>query len=252
MRLWVGVENIDIENNKMVIFNTVTSVSSKNIRFSNNTCSWVRFYNYSGAIVTDNTIDYYTIDQSANTRTSAFECYGNTWIKRFSGNHIKHPSIGLLESGGGFHIFALGDNIIKAPTEYSISQTDAQPPSTGTFVTDNLPIGFKCRVAGYGVSNKSYWSWNGTSWLLEGDYGKRYTYNLSFIPTANGLFIASPRTIVGIKPSDNVIIDSPFVSPSTGEYIAKVTANDTLQIYYRNFTSDTTPVNHTVYITILK
>ncbi|UAW10085.1 tailspike protein [Acinetobacter phage APK20] len=251
LRTWVAVDKFEITGNTAALFNSVTSAQSFNVKVHNNTFGWLRLYNYVASVV-GNKIDYSLLDATAYPKSQALELYGNTWLTEFSDNHIVHPSLGVEKTGGGFNVIALGENMVKAPVQYSIATSENVPPTNGTYVTNNISVGFKARLGGYGVTTKAYWVWSGSAWVLDSDYGRKYTYNLSFNPVANGVFTASPRTITGIAVDDNVIIDSPSVTPNIGQYFAKVTAPNTLSIYYKDYSGLSTTVSHTVYLTILK
>ncbi|TPU09466.1 hypothetical protein FJV00_10855 [Acinetobacter baumannii] len=252
MRTWISVDNLKVLNNIAAIWNSVTSVTSFDTQIKDNRFGWVRLYHCMRALITGNIIDYNLLDSIEFPKDSALELYGNTFINEFRGNTIIHPSKGVLKTGGGFNIVSIGDNNIFSPQAYDIGVSQSTPPLTGESVLKYVGIGTKARTNEYGISSKKYFSWDGSKWVLDSDFGKIYTYELNYTPVANGVFEAYSRTIQGISIGDNAIIECAGITPDKAEYIAKVTAANTLQIYYRNFTSDTTSVKHTVYVTILK
>lgn len=254
MRSWVTIDDLMVEKNKAAIFNTVTNGSCTNVKISDNDFGWFRLYGALGGYVTNNNIDYSELDDSVLNKPSAVEFSQHMYLQDFSGNRIKHQSLGVYRSNTNSlcAIDNTGGNNITAPINYNLGITSSSSPGNQSVASNYIGAGGKACVDDYGIDHQQYWLWLGSEWTLSNNTGIIATYPLSFKPIANGVFSASPRILKPIFTGDNVIISCPMLSPANGQYFAEVTANDTLQIYYRDYTGLTDVVNHTVYVTVLR
>lgn len=252
LRSWVSIDNLIVERNKAEIFNTVTNGSCVNVKISDNTFGWLRLYGVLGGSITGNNIDYTTLDDSALSKPSAVEFAQHNYLDDFSGNRIKHPALGIYRGNTSPLCainFRTGNNVI-ALIDCNLGITSASSPANESVASNYISAGGKACLDGYGAKHQRYWLWLGSEWVLADNTGIIATYNLSFKPNANGIFSASPRTLKPISIGDRVIVNCPMLNPSEGEYLAEVTAQNTLQIFYRDYTGAPSVVNHTVYVTV--
>lgn len=253
----VGLNKADIVDNDAALISLYsTSASVLNTKIASNRVAGINIRRSFNVDIFDNTIDDNPLRNLTSERLGGIQTSGEV-VARVYGNTIIAESVGIYNETTNRSLDnALQEfnNNINAPTKVRMNLN----------LTTNTPVLNAANKALVGLgslfsidSSEYKWklkSFNTSAVFVKTDRNgnEAYSYSLSFTPVANGVYTASPRTIEGVLIGDQVVVTCPTLSPSDGEFIAKVTGTDTLQIYHRNFTASTTPISHTVYVSVVK
>ncbi|WP_227546728.1 hypothetical protein [Acinetobacter calcoaceticus] len=253
----VGLNKGDIVDNDAALISLYsTSASINKTKISDNRVGGINVRRSFDVDIFDNTIDDTPLRNLTTKRLGGIQTSGEI-VGRAYDNTIIAESVGIYNETENRSLdIALQEfnNNINAPTKVRMNLN----------LTTNTPVLNAANKALVGLGalfsiDSSEYKWKLKSFASAAEFVKAdrngneaYSYSLSFTPIANGIYTASPRTVKGVLVGDQVIITCPTLSPTDGEFIAKVTNTDVVQIYHRNFTASTTPILHIVYVTVVK
>ncbi|EMD9792847.1 hypothetical protein [Acinetobacter baumannii] len=253
----VGLNKGDIVDNDAALISLYsTSASVNKTKISDNRVGGINIRRSFDVDIFNNTIDDTPLRNLTTKRLGGIQTSGEV-VGRAYNNTIIAESVGIYNETANRSLDnALQDfnNNINAPTKVRMNLN----------LTTNTPVLNAANKALVGSGalfsiDSSEYKWKLKSFDSAAEFVKAdrngnetYSYSLSFTPVANGIYSAGPRTVKGVLVGDQVLITCPTLSPSDGEFIAKVTNTDVVQIYYRNFTASTAAISHTVYVTVVK
>lgn len=233
IRMWLGVTSLYIENVTATQFDQYANAKSANAIIKNLVVAMARFSYLENAVikncVMDNTINSDILGEYA------LQLRGNTYIKEFEGNKVVGTIYSIQRETDGVSAYiAIGNNDIQG-SMLLFANTSVTPPnsalnalvSLNTMIYDPL----------YNDGSK-YFRWGNGSWNSE-FLIKTLTLsynNSSFNNVPNGIVtFQTTRTITGAEIGDSVAVISTNDDLSKGQYFARVTAKDTVTIYYKDF-----------------
>ncbi len=235
-----------------LIYNSNGFINSK---FNGNRCGSVHIRSGRGAQVKGNKFDDTPLRGLITKRTAGIVLSGDS-IVDIDDNDIIHEVLGIENQNTNRSLnnaIKLGSNRIKAPTKTNIGITESLSPVVNANDEKYISSEDLYRTD----SDEGYWKVIGYSGALplwqyysKSRYLKQIYTNFSFPITANGTHTTT-RTVANAAVGDHVLIDS-TVSPLQGRFTAKVTATDTVTIYYQDLSNADSTITTTVYLKVIK
>ncbi|WP_342255267.1 hypothetical protein [Acinetobacter baumannii] len=227
-----------------------------NSKFNGNRCGALHVRGALGAQIKGNKLSDFALRGLTTKRPAGISLSGDS-IVDIDDNDIVHESLGIENQNtnrGLNTAIKLGSNRIKAPTKTNIRITESLSP----VVTVNNDRYISSEDLYRTDSDAGYWKTIGFSaeltpiwqYYSKARYIKQSYPNFSFPISANGTHTTT-RTIANAAIGDQVMIDS-TISPFQGRFYAKVTAADTVTIYYQDLSNTASTISTTVYLTVIK
>lgn len=236
----------------VLIYNSEGFINGK---FNGNRCGSVHIRGGLGAQIKGNKINDNPLRGLLTKRTAGIVLSGNS-IVDIDDNDIIHESMGIENQNTNRSLNAaikLGSNRIKAPTKTNIRITETLPP----VVTADNDRYISSEDLYRTDSDAGYWKTIGFSgtvpiwqYYSKARHIKQTYANFTFPITANGTHTTT-RTVANAAVGDLVMIDS-GISPFQGRFHAKVTAVDTVTIYYQDLSNTASTINTSLYLTVIK
>ncbi len=238
-RTWVALKDSVLANNMMTYFRTTNGGTFTNLKVSGNTFGNFLLQHSVGTSFTDNTVDDAILQSGTGIGNDAAVKFDYEAVANMSGNTIRHPSVGLLTGHPSSFVNAIteSNNRIFAPTPRNTGVTDTAQPTIASGAAQ-LYRGQEYRSSVIG--SNVVWRYNGTSWVKGYSSYPQITYTQpSFANTPNGLTtFPTTRTIQGAAVGETVLVstNSSDIGEANGKYFARVTAANTVTVYYQDKT----------------
>ncbi|AMD43190.1 putative tail-fiber protein [Acinetobacter phage LZ35] len=237
-RSWLALSKSTFTNNNMTSLRFINAGVMKDTYFNCNILGNFYAQNVVNCGFTNNTVDYSYLQSGtiAGADVAGVHLYAQTMVN-MSGNTIIHPTCGVKRTTPNSQLNCIteSNNNIISTTQWDTGVNDTTAPTISAgaaYLSRGLE--YKSNVAG----SKVVWRYNGSSWVKGfSEYPQLSYAQGSFNNTPNGLTtFTTTRTIAGAVVGDTVLVSttSTDIGEVKGKYFARVTAPDTITVYYQD------------------
>lgn len=238
-RSWLALSKSTFSNNNMTSLRFVNAGVMKDTYFNGGSLGSFYAQNMINCGFTNITVDHAILGAGtiAGSEVAAVHFYGQT-VVHLAGNTIKHPTCGVKRTSPSNQVNCItdgGGNNIIALTQWDTGVDDTTAPAVSAgaaYLSRGLE--YKSNVAG----SKVVWRYSGSAWVKGFTSNPQLTYAQGSFPnTPNGLTtFSNTRTIAGAVVGDTVVVSttSTDIGEVKGKYFARVTAPDTITVYYQD------------------
>ena len=239
-RSWLALSKSTFTNNNMTSLRFVNVGVMKDTYFNGNILGSFYAQNTVNCGFTNNTVDHAILGSGtlAGSGVAAVHFYAQT-VVNMAGNTIKHPTCGVKRTSPSSQVNCItdgGGNNIIAPTQWDTGVNDTTAPTISAgaaYLSRGLE--YKSNVPNSTV----VWRYSGSAWVKGFTSNPQLTYAQGSFPnTPDGLTtFGTTRTIAGAVIGDTVVVstNSTDIGEVTGKYFARVTAADTITVYYQDY-----------------
>lgn len=239
-RSWLALSKSSFSNNNMTSFRFANAGVMKDTYFNGNTLGNFYAQNTVNCGFTNNTVDHSILVSGtlAGSDVAAVHFYGQT-VVNMAGNTIKHPTCGVKRTTPTSQVNCItdgGGNNIIAPTQWDTGVDDTTAPTIATgaaYLSRGLE--YKSNVPG----SKVVWRYSGSAWVKGFTSNPQLTYTQGSFPNTPGgrTEFTTKRTIAGAEVGDTVEVstNSEDIGEVNGKYFARVTAVNTVTVYYQDY-----------------
>ncbi|HGI7032724.1 TPA: hypothetical protein ACJTOE_004589 [Klebsiella aerogenes] len=237
-RSWLALSKSTFSNNNMTSLRFTNAGVMKDTYFNGNTLGSFYIQNVVNCGFTNNTVDYSYLQSGTVTGSdiAGVHFYSQT-VVNFTGNTVVHPICGIKRTSPTTQLNCIteNNNNVISPVQWDTGVNDITAPtisSGSAYLSRGLE--YKSNVTG----SKVVWRYNGTSWIKGYSQYPQLSYTQgSFNNTPNGLTtFATTRTISGAIVGDVILVSttSTDIGEVKGKYFARITAADTITVYYQD------------------
>lgn len=257
-RSWLALSKSTFSFNNMTSLRFVNAGVMKDTYFNGNILGSFYTQNTVNCGFTNNTVDHAILGSGtlAGSDIAAVHFYAQT-VVNMAGNTIKHPTCGVKRTTPTSQVNCItdgGGNNIIAPTQWDTGVSDSAAPTIATgaaYLSRGLE--YKSNVPG----SKVVWRYSGSAWVKGFTSNLQLTYTQGSFPNIpkGRVEFTTKRTIAGAIVGDSVVVstNSEDVGEVNGKYFARVTAADTITVYYQDYSGvqENIPAS-SVTLTVLK